>query len=325
MAKSKKTTKKQDDAPMFGLRAWLSGLVSRSWIAGRIATALIAVGLLVAWIIGLETLRKSVAASSMELVQIDFAWPAGDRRERSWLFPEVQHELHQLAAANISPDPFNQQSLDQAANALDATGWFADGLSIRRVTDGRVEIDGSWRTPAAVVSKDGREWLVDMDGVPLRLPPGTVTPARFFRIYDPASQPPRDSEGSVRYGTRWDTDDVRDAIALLWQIVSEAETASRAILGVDLGEYQRTGHLVLLTDTGCSIVWGGPIGSSKPGEASTIDRLAHLAKTLHPDARLDRGVSRIDLHIGGYTFKAPNGDDDASGAPRRNTGRKPLP
>ncbi len=329
MAKAKKKAKSnsrpKDSGTIFGLRAWIADLMSRIWIAGRVVTVLAGVALMVAWIVGIGPLRESVGSSRMELVEIDIAWPIAEHRDRSWLFPEVQQELHQMAAARISPDPFDHDSLAEAAHALQSTGWFEDDLLVRRMPDGRVSITGSWRTPAAVVSENGREWLVDMQGVPLRLPPGVSAPTGFFRIYDPASPPPQDASGAVRYAVRWDTDDVRDAIALLWKIVTEIEPASKALIGVDLGEYPRTGRLVLVTDVGCRIVWGGPLGQPRPGEAPVEKRLGQLAQILQPKARQDRGVSRIELYTE-YALIAPGaGKNNAAGSSETDSRRNPLP
>lgn len=325
--KKKKKAPKQarEEGRMFGLRAWIGDLASRLWVAGRVVTALCGVGLVVAWIIGLGPLRQSVSAARMDLVQVSIEWPVGEEPNRSWLFPEVREELLQIVTATVSPDPFDHDSLVAAAKKLQATGWFRDDLLVRRDSGGIVNVTGSWRTPAAVVSMQGREWLVDMDGAALRLPPSARAPARFLRIYDPAMPAPRDGSGNVRYGVRWDTDDVRDAIELLWKIVSEAEPASRALVGVDLGEFGRTGRLVLVTDSGCRIVWGGPLSESRPGEAPVDHRLGQLAQILRPEARQDRGVSRIDLYTG-YALVSPGGENtNATGSTGRDNRRRPAP
>jgi hypothetical protein len=263
--------------------------------AGRVAVGLIVTSLGVAWILGVGPLRARVSEVRTDPVEVAFEWPrAGGGAGETWLPSEVRSGLRQLALATIEPDPFDGASLETARAELMATGWFVSIDAVRRRPGGEVRVEGAWRTPAAVVEKGSRSYLVGMDGAAMRLPSGTSPPASLFRIYEPTSGPRTDERtGGVAWGEPWPDEDVPEAIELL-ELVASTDVAG-SIMGVDLRPYATRGWLSLVTDTWCELVWGAPVGESAPGEASAARKLEHVRSILDPADRLDRGRTRIEV------------------------------
>lgn len=279
---------------MGAITSGLGAIGERTRVAQRVGAGLAIVGLVVAWVLGLGPLQERVAAQQSDPIDVRFAWPATRASRQTWVPPSVRADLSQIVLASVRMDPFDVVSLEEADARLRDTGWFLDVGEVRREPGGIVEIDGRWRTPAAVVSFEGREYLVGVDTAVMRMPPDAEAPRGMFRIMDPLADAPRDPEtGRLLYGHPWHFDDVKHAIALL-ELVARMPEAD-AIVGVDLSEYPRRGRLSLVTDAGCSLVWGSPVGESAPGEVGTERKMAHLGAILDPARRLDRGQRRIEV------------------------------
>jgi hypothetical protein len=201
--------------------------------------------------------------------------------------PAVAAHLEQIVAAGVSPDPFYRASLELVAKQLDATGWFAEPPTVARRPEGRIEVRGPWRAPAAVVELRRERTLVGHDGAPMVLPAHAEPPAVYYRIYDPFFDPPA-------FGVPWSGGDVTHAIELLTLLAQHPDIA-RHIVGVDLSEYMdsQSRRLLLRTDRGATIVWGAPPSEPHFGEVSAEQRLAHLRKLLTGPTRLDEPGARL--------------------------------
>ncbi len=271
---------------------WTLG--ERTRVARRVATGLAVVGVAAAWVLGLGPLQERVAAQRADPIEVDFRWPRSQATGRTWVPASVRVDLSQIVLASVRMDPFDVESLERAHEGLMATGWLESLEHVRREPGGVVEIVGDWRTPAAVVLREGREYLVGVDTAVMRLPAQAEAPGGLFRIVSPLADAPRDPEsGRVLYGHRWHFDDVRHAIDLL-EVVARLPEAE-AIVGVDLSRYPREGVLSLVTDAGCHLVWGSPLDEPSPGEVAMERKMAHLGVILDPARRLDRGQRRIEV------------------------------
>ena len=279
---------------MGGITAGLGAIGERTRVAQRVVAGLVIVALAVAWVLGEGPLKERVASRQSDPLDVRFDWPTTRSTAQTWVPASVRADLTQIVMASVRMDPFDVESLERADALLRQTGWFLDVGGVRRETGGVVEIDGRWRTPAAVVSRDGREYLIGVDTAVMRMPPDADAPRGMFRIISPLADAPRDPEsGRVMYGHPWHFDDVRHAIELLEMVARMPQADS--IVGVDLSEYPRRGRISLVTDAGCSLVWGAPVNEPAPGEVSVERKMAHLGAILDPARRLDRGQRRIEV------------------------------
>ncbi len=248
------------------------------------------------------SLQRTVARATALPLDVRFNWPLAApapgeerikrRRPETWLPAKVQHMLADTARADLVADPFEQGSLERARQSLLDTGWFTSIDSIRREPGGIVRVSAQWRVPAAVVSHNGREFLVARGGEVLRLPSRTpVAKGSMPVVLAPHHAPPGDALGIV-YGQPWGGGDVQAGIALLERVIAMPE--GKRITGVDLSLYMKTGHLTLLTDAGSKIVWGSAVNELGPGEVTFERRKARLREILAQ--RLDHSERRIAIY-----------------------------
>jgi len=268
--------------------------------ASRITTALILLAMLVAFVVARGPLERRVAQLRARPIAVAVSWPGVPETPEpldTWLPAIIQRDLVGVAAASITPDPFDRESLERARAALEATGWFTKVTRVQRLANGRVEIEGEWRTPAAVVVKDNRQYLVGRDGAVMRLAAGASMPRGLFEITSPYAQPPTDERGNPLYGVPWTGGDVQAAIELLDALADLK--ASRQVAGIDLSEYlsRRDGKLAIVTDTGSRVIWGSPIGELAPGETPVAERLSRLEQLYRDFGRIDAGERRLELYM----------------------------
>lgn len=262
----------------------------------RAVFGLLVIAAVVAWIIGKEPLTKAVAEISASQPKARFNWPrpaGADRSVETWLPPALQNDLVQEALATVSADPFDQASLAESHRRLEATGWFEHLRAVRRKPGGIIEVDADWRSPVAVVRQNGRDLLVARGGEILRLPAGVpVSPGSMPVIFGPFALPPTLESGQVEYGKAWPGGDVQDAIKLIATLRSRP--GYERIVGVELFDYMKSGHLTLVSDSGARFIWGSPVGRAAPGEAPAERRLANLKSIL--DERRDSPGFRYEIY-----------------------------
>lgn len=265
----------------------------------KVLVAGVLITVCVGWIVGRGPLERHVASISAQPLKVRVEWPmlAGERgtAPKSWVPAPVQNELEQIVKQNISPNPFDQASLVDAAERLRSTGWFARLEEVRREAGGVVSVKGTWRVQAAIVRKDGRNHLVAIDGAVLKLPAGVPPQDRLFNIYNPSSPPPASELGGIAYGEPWRGSDVQSAIALL-KLLYTRPAVARQVDGVDLGEFARSGKLTLVTDRQHRIVWGSPIGELLPGEVTEERKVMALEKNLKEWGRIDANEQRLEIY-----------------------------
>ena len=264
--------------------------------ATKVLTGLIVVVLLGSWIFSRGALERYIASTYKEAPKVVIHWPLvnGSKAISTYVPEAVQADLAQVAGLNLNANPFDRAALEQAADRLKATGWFARGLQVSRRPGGVVQVDGVWRVPAAVVHKDGRNHLVATDGSVLRLPVGAEPPEGMFQISNPTSPAPLADNGEPAYGTPWLGNDVQSAISLLRTLCQRP--VARQISGVDLSDFLKNGKLTLITDKGTRIVWGSAIGDSVPGEVKVERKIARLEQNLKEFGRIDANQNRVEIY-----------------------------
>ena len=287
---------------------WRRLLPPRALVTSAMVGAL-GLAALAGFVFGEAPLKRLVAERRAGPIQFSIEWPplAGDAR-RTWLPESTRREITAAAVGRLSPDPFDQRSLDDARDALLRTGWFSAVTSVRRRPDNRVIVEAEWRTPKAVVRWDGKDHVVAAGGelLPIVYPSGGA--GAMHIIEGVSSAPPtRAGPGGAEepaYGVAWVGGEVQAALALLRTLDARFHHTGvwTQVAGIDVSRFQRSGTLAIVSDTGSRVIWGGAPGVIVPGEQSTeqkLQRLARLAKG--PTGRIDANEKLVEIH-GAHVF-----------------------
>ncbi len=226
--------------------------------------------------------------------------------------------------ALASPDPFDQASLERAADMLTRSGWFKSAPTVRRLPEQRLEVSGPWRTPKALVQREGLLYLVDGEGRLMFMPERWSPSPVLLRVYGPELGPPRDRDGRVAWGQPWPGGSVQHAVRLAEYLAhadQESEPTGRGprvldrIVGVDVSAWSDTpeGLLRLRTDRGGLVVWGAPIGEEPGHEVPVRLKLDQLREALAMSSRWDDAGRKISVNRRSLYLDDPIGADGASG------------
>ncbi len=249
-----------------------------------------AIGLIVAWVIGVP--RLEAYASSRQ--------PAGETVEGSpdelsvrfvdrpaWLAPELEASLARLAAEQVGSDPLRRSDLVGVRSALLATGWFRDVEQVRRSHHGPVEVTATFARPAAVIRDDRTDHLVNRQGLllPRSFPAGSAE--GFIAIVGARYARPS------RAGEPWPGADVTAALQLL-QVISARPWAGQ-VAQIDVARHGRDASLRLVTDRGCTILWGRAPGEEQGGDVPAAQKLSYLDYHHSEYGHIDRGLQELDI------------------------------
>ncbi|MEM9659020.1 MAG: hypothetical protein AAF961_11725, partial [Planctomycetota bacterium] len=203
-------------------------------------------------------------------------------------------------AATIGPEPMNREGLRAAADLLRSRRDVVRELrQVRRLPDGTVDVDLSFRTPAAIVQmRNEHTGAMSPDGY-------HVIDDRGFQMYGPLSlvelshlelpqilgvnskYRPKDDLGEYR----WQGPEVDAALALIAELDG---TALDFIDSISVNNTDERGRLrlvmtVLVRPTAnsrpvaCNIIWGLPPGQERSIEPDADRKLAALTALLGDD------------------------------------------
>ena len=257
--------KNADSGPMW--RRWFSwassgegtdfrrGAVGALWV-------LLAGAMIIGLVLGVPRLRAFAAEQSAgTALSIEFVGaPKWVSAPPVWMKGNVHDVLTATAMAELTHDPFDQQRLVAATDALRRTGWFEEIEQVRRVSATEFEVRGSFVQLFAVVRDDRGDHLVDQRG---RLLPGTYAQGATTRI---ALTSPRFARPNAP-GEQWEGTDITAGLELL-QVVLRREWAKQ-IATIDIGGYADDVTLVMVTELGKPIIWG-----RSPSESGAITELS---------------------------------------------------
>ncbi|GJM26383.1 MAG: hypothetical protein DHS20C16_27980 [Phycisphaerae bacterium] len=177
------------------------------------------------------------------------------------------------------------------AEHLNNVAWVKKVNRVHRFSDGRVEIDCSYRNPVAMVRTTGGMLLVDDEGVLL---PGQYARDLNLLAIEGVGTPPPDP------GERWDAPELHAGLDLVR--IFEKERFASQITGVSVNNYRgrqdrRAAHIELATNReGSRIIWG-----SAPGEEIEENTLEQKVKLLrsnfHRYGHVDANHGVIDVSI----------------------------
>lgn len=258
----------------------------------------------------LEHRAESLQGSEPQLGEIRFVWPvlpgasssttpapssstpSRDASRDTWLHPAFQAELLDLAQHNldIARSTFSQDPLRRVGESLAKSGWFDGPPRITRQWGGGIVIDGSWRTPAAVVRHGEKDLVVSWDG---RLMPPVYEPgATNLRVITgTALPPPGNPDGTPDYVEAWPGEDIAASLELLSELMQRSWAGQ--VSGIDVSEYSKHGRLIIATSAHTRVVWGGRFGKPAIGEVASNAKLAHLEDNVRTTGRLDGGFPMI--------------------------------
>jgi hypothetical protein len=227
---------------------------------------------------------------------IDIRWPTvqtSTGEQVTWVPKAERDALSEMAQAALAGDNerFTGESLERVGKAMASSGWFTHTPTIKRMTGGRIEINGNWRAPAAVVRRDGVDQLISWDGFPMPVT-ANVGATRFPVIDSPALPAPKLAGSAVvDYNTAWQGEDIAASLELLAVLLRQPWGSQ--VGGVDAKEFASTRAMVVTTTFGTRIYWGGRYTKPALGEVSSEQKLAHLTDLFSKHNRIDAGYPMI--------------------------------
>ncbi|MBC7771826.1 MAG: cell division protein FtsQ [Pyrinomonadaceae bacterium] len=292
----------------------------------RVLTSIISILLLAAMVVGVVIGRGPLLAEAsllkQETVRVTIEWPlmapsvpapadpdAGQLQHSirhaglsdkpaTWLDAGSQASLLKLAhdsLTGLADHPFDVQFIERTQRAMMETGWFASPCRVFREPDGHVVIRGQWRQPAAAVRFGDHDYLVSTRGE--RLPPDYAPEGSGLKVLiGPEIATPA-------VGDLWLGGDIQAGLALLDCLRNTPIDQRRDVLdqvhAIDISEFSKKKRLIIVTDTGSRIMWGGEPGTFVPGQAPVTEKLDRLAKMIRKHGRIDATRDYLDISLAG--------------------------
>ncbi len=270
------------------------------------ATALAAAACLV---VGYRPLLARAVEMQRGEPRVEIAWPLiplpanapPGTLPMTWLDSESRIGLERLVTRQLGDNPLDPRAVAGVHEALVATGWFDEsrgGVRVERGPDGVVRVDGAWRVPKAAVRVGEVDHLVAAGGELLQ--PMYKRDGSGFRVILGVSC------DKPEFGKPWLGGDVQEGIALLDFL--GRMPGFQQVYGVDVSEFVNGSQLVIVTDQGNRIIWGGSSSREKfaAGQATPEKKREELAKLYATYGRIDAGRPVIDVRpeAGAYILVA---------------------
>lgn len=241
---------------------------SRRW-ALRSLWLLAGIGLIVGSVFGYRHIHDSVARMNAALPSVVMV----DAPE--WMGPTRTEPMRRTVAATVSPNPMDRNSLELAAAELTRSPWIESVDQIRRGYDGRIEVQATYREPAALVEARDGYHLVDEHA---RRLPGVYPLSQVGELDLPVL---RGVEAAPPVqGHAWAGEDVQAGLRLA-RYIRGAEFADQ-VRWIDVSNHdgrvnRGAAYLVLLTDEG-GVGWGRAPGEEDVHEPPAGYKLAMLRR-----------------------------------------------
>ncbi len=266
-------------------------------IVGTVTSILLLTGVAAGLTIGRPALQRRAADLKQTDLRVQIFWPplggngasiaAAAGLPNTWLDAANRERLEHLASSTLTRDPFDAASVRATQEAFMRTGWFAAPCRVRREPGGTVTIRGIWRIPAAVVRWDDRDRVVSGKG---ELLDATYSPdvSGLRVILGPQMDPPD-------LGEAWVGGDVQAGLSLLGYL--RTMPGSSQIYAIDVSELISHKRLIIVTDRGNRIIWGGRPGEFNPGQARDEVKRDRLARSFRDFGRIDANQAKGDVSL----------------------------
>ena len=261
-------------------------------------SAFLCIAALSALVAGFGQMQAHAAAINATQPAVHFNWPplAGfasadplkpGTEPQTWINADIRADLEHTILSKLNANPFDHASLTSAHDALSATGWFREDLKLTRDRDGLVLVAATWRIPFAAIRWANEDRLVTALG---ELLPVTYRPdaSGYKVLVGVAHEPPEP-------GKPWLGGDVQAGLKLLALLGSAP--GSNQIAAVDVAEFSPGRSMVIVTELGNRILWGGPVDDFNPGQAQPGEKLARLAKLFREQGRIDASRQLLDIRL----------------------------
>lgn len=279
--------KAKDDSTAFNWRSFVQHLTS-------FAVLLLIAGIIVGVAVGVRPLERVAAGvTGATNPTVEIVWPEW-KPGQTWLPRQFQDELLRLARNALGDEarPFSGEPLASVGMAMAQSGWFDGTPTVERVNAKTIRVTGTWRTPAAVVRRDGKDYLVSWKG--RRMPPVYQPDQSGFPvILDPVMAAPVTAEGAPEYASAWPGEDIAASLELLRAVV--AQPWANQVKAIDASRFSDDSTLALVTSYNTRIEWGGRFSKPRLGEAPTQEKVDRLAYLFREHGRIDAGYPIVEV------------------------------
>jgi len=235
-----------------------------------------------------------------------------------WMNDALARRIEEVARPNSAGSSFDQSILrevhDQLLSDPDLGRWVEKVNRVRRVYGGSpgdtVEVDATFRVPAALVRFDGDFWLVDAKGIKLEQIQAEMVPRvvlgqdgkLLIRVIDGVTRRPPDPG-------RLASDDLSAGLELLRLL--HDQTFAQEIVKIDVSNFSgrvdpAAAHLVLVTRYNTEIRWGRPVNTKHNfGEVDDRRKLMYLDRIAAEFGQVDARRPWIDVRFDRPIYPKP--------------------
>lgn len=250
----------------------------------------------------------------------------------AWMNDYLADRIEKTARPGRPASAFDRQLLldvrDQLISDPEVAPWIEKINSIRRVYAGApgdtVELDISFRAPAALVRAGDEFWEVDSSGIKL---PEKFTSDQVPKVVRAAdgSLVLRVIEGvtseSPDAGRQWMGDDLAAGLSLVRLLNGRA--FADELVKVDVSNFggrvdQNMAQLVLITRYNTEVRWGQPV-TATGFEVSAMQKMTTLEKIITSFGRVDAGKSWIDIRFDKVLYPKASAEPRTGAEPRMGT------
>lgn len=226
-------------------------------------------------------------------ISVQVNWPTNPKGE-IWMPVLEQAHIEQLLTHSVEGgSALSLAPLQEAGLALSRTGWVDQVPQVRWTSDGTIDVQAKWRTPAAAIRIGTREIIIDWNRRVLPLDYAIGESWQYYFINADARLP--------AVGEQWVGTDLQDGLALLQRL--QRENLLEQVDGIDLGKGADSGVLRIITKRDGKIVWGAGPGRERPGEQPAGVKVDRLKSLFSRTGLIDGGAELVEIHGADILFE----------------------
>ncbi|MEE9404899.1 MAG: hypothetical protein V3V20_08395 [Algisphaera sp.] len=282
--KKRSSSKKSAQAAGWDPQRTLLGLK----MLGGAATAVLVV---IGWNAGENALTRYAASARGGAVNPNHVELAG---APSWMDPKLHQQLQAQVADAVMDDPMNRRGLALSVELLQENPWVENVTQVRRLGDGHVKVEATYRAPAAVIAGRHGYHVVDRSGVLLEQNiDRAATRFGLLPLVTGVSAAPPAAAGDT-----WDGTDINAALTL--EETLRREPYADQITAFDVSHRDLNGRLWLVLYTnGPAVVWGLAPGEERSVEPQAPVKIGALRDWAYThQGRIDQGAQVVWVYTG---------------------------